>query len=149
MDSVSESAATTFARMEVLAMQGVLRAGVVFLAGVVAMPFAPFALTAVRASQKGESWRKKLLCLPAWFFWGIAIAILAPFSSALSVLSATRTMVAVEWRERWRCGTALRPDGSPMRIPTEEEKRAVDAAVTLSVLRDYNDEARRHGQGIG
>lgn len=148
MDTIPESAATTLVRIEVIVLQGILRAVLLAVAGIVLMPIAPFVVTVMRFRVAKMPWWKRILMLPLWFVLGILLAVIAPFSALWRGLSDTIGIAAVEWRERWRNGIAKYPDGSPMPIPTVEQERLVDVAITKSVIEDYNEEARQHGQGI-
>ena len=148
MDTIPESAATTLVRIEVIVLQGILRAVLLSVAGIVLMPIAPFVVTVMRFRVAKMPWWWRTLMIPYWFSLGILLAVIAPFSALWRGLSDTMGIAAVEWRERWRNGTAKYPDGRPMLIPTVEQERLVDVAITKSVIEDYNEEARQHGQGI-
>ena len=149
MDCRQESAATTLVRIEVLVLQGLARAVLVSILGIVTMPIAPFALMFIRLGGSGDMpWWKRILYCPAWLGIGVVLAIAAPFIALVNGIVFTKTIVGVEWRERWRCGTMRRPDGSSLPIPDEEGLRLQDIAITRSVIEDYNEEARQHGQGI-
>ena len=148
MDTIPESAATTLVRIEVIVLQGILRAVLLAVAGIVLMPIAPFVVTVMRFRVAKMPWWKRLLMLPLWFVQGFLLAFIAPFSALWRGLADTIGIAAVEWRERWRNGIAKYPDGRPMSIPTPEQERLTDVAITQSVIEDYNAEAREHGQGI-
>ena len=148
MDTIPESAATTLVRIEVIVLQGILRAVLLSVAGIVLMPIAPFVVTVMRFRVAKMPWWWRTLMIPYWFSLGILLAVIAPFSALWRGLSDTIGIAAVEWRERWRNGVAKYPDGRPMLIPTVEQERLVDVAITKSVIEDYNEEARQHGQGI-
>ena len=150
MDSKPESAATTLMRIEVLVLQGICRAAFLFLLAAVLTPLLPFVETASRFRlYKGEFgfWKRLALC-PKWFLYGVLLAALNPFAATYKVLSYTAAMVRVEWRERWRNGTAKYPDGTPMVIPGIHDELELDVAVTKGVISDYNKEALEHGQGF-
>jgi hypothetical protein len=150
MDCRPESAATTLVRIETLVLQGLFRAVMVCILGIVTMPIVPSVYMLVRlGGAKGNMpWWKRLLFLPVWFLLGVGFAVAAPFVSLANGIVFTKTIVGVEWRERWRYGTMRHPDGRPLPIPDEEGLRLQDIAITRSVIEDYNDEAREHGQGI-
>ena len=150
MDCRNESAATTLVRIEALVLQGWARAVVLCILGFVTMPIAPFALTCVRyvGARGTMPWWKRILFCPLWFLLGVVLALAAPFVALYNGIAMTKTIAVVEWAERWRCGTMRRPDGRSMVIPGDEEMRLFDVAITRSVIEDYNEEARQHGQGI-
>ena len=148
MDTIPESAATTLVRIEVIVIQGILRAVLLAVAGIVLMPIAPFVVTVMRFRVAKMPWWWRTLMIPYWLSLRILLAVMAPFSALWRGLADTIGIAAVEWRERWRNGIAKYPDGSPMLIPTVEQERLVDVAITKSVIEDYNEEARQHGQGI-
>ena len=148
MDTIPESAARTLVRIEVLVLQGITRAVLLFCIGVLVMPIAPFVVTIARFGYAKMPWWKRFLMLPLWLLLGFVLAVIAPFTALWKGLSETRAIAVVEWKQRWRNGTAKHLDGRPMVIPTPEEERQLDVAITKSVIDDYNDEARRHGQGI-
>lgn len=148
MDTIPESAATTLVRIAVLVLQGITRAVLLAMLAIVLIPIAPFIVTVARFRHSDLTWWKKSLMLPIWFVIGTLISVLSPFSTFWRGLQETRVISVVEWRERWRNGTAKTPDGKPMHIPTPEEERLFDVAITKSVIDDYNEEARMHGQGI-
>lgn len=148
MDTMPESAARTLVRIEVIVLQGILRAVLLSALAILLMPIAPFVVTIARFGYARMPWWKRLLMLPLWILLGIVLSVMAPFTSLWRGLTDTIGIAAVEWRERWRNGIAKYPDGRPMVIPTPEHERIVDVAITKSVIEDYNDEARQHGQGI-
>ena len=98
MDTIPESAATTLVRIEVIVLQGILRAVLLSVAGIVLMPIAPFVVTVMRFRVAKMPWWKRLLMLPLWFVLGILLAVIAPFASLWRGLADTIGIAAVEWR---------------------------------------------------
>lgn len=150
MDCIQESAAISLVRIEVLVLQGIVRAVALLATGLLMMPFVPFvALSSKwRISKNLMPWWKRCLYTPLWLALGCMVAVVSPFGVLYTGLKETKAIAKVEWKERWRYGTAKLPDGRPMAIPTPEEERQMDLAITKGVIEDYNDEARMHGQGI-
>ena len=150
MDCIQESAARSLVRIEVLVLQGIARAVILFAIGLLTMPIMPFvALSSEwRLSKNLMPWWKRTLYTPVWLALGCVVAVVSPFGVLYNGLKETKVIAKVEWKERWRYGTAKRPDGSPMNTPTPEEVRLMDVAITKGVIEDYNAEAIMHGQGI-
>ena len=150
MECKMESAARTAIRMEVLYLQGLLRAVFLFLLEVSAMPFIPFMLTfGIWVSNRKEMpWWKRTALIPVWFVGGIFYALLMPFTDFWTGIVQTYEVLKVEWALRWTTGVPKMPDGSPARILTEKEQRYLEAARMYGVLKDYNEEAQEHGQGV-
>lgn len=150
MDCIQESAARSLVRIEVLVLQGIARAVALFAIGLLTMPFMPFVVMSSewRISKNLMPWWKRWLYTPLWLAIGCVVAVVSPFGVLYTGLKETKAIAEVEWKERWRYGTAKLPDGRPMPIPTPEEERQMDFAITKGVIEDYNDEARMHGQGI-
>ena len=150
MDCIQESAARSLVRIEVLVLQGIARAVTLFAIGLLTMPIMPFVSLSSewRLSKNLMPWWKRILYTPLWLALGCVVAVVSPFGVLYNGLKETKAIAKVEWKERWRYGTAKRPDGSPMNIPTPEEVRLLDVAITKGVIEDYNAEARMHGQGI-
>lgn len=148
MDTMPESAAVSFVRIQVLVMQGLLRSVILASIGIAFMPIMPFALAGSRFFSSSITRWKKLVMFPLWMVLGAIIAVISPFRTLLNGLMDTYGIAKVEWRERWRNGTAKFPDGRPMDITTPYNERMVEVSITKGVIEDYNEEARQHGQGI-
>ena len=150
MDCKMENAAYSFVRIECLALQGACQSVLVLLFRLVAIPFMPFVLMVVKWSlAKGMMpWWKRTLMIPFWFFQGIVYALVSPFHFFFSMLSDTVEICRFEWENRWRTGVPKRQDGHPLDIRPPEELARDDLYTTLGVIADYNEEARRYGQGI-
>ena len=71
-----------------------------------------------------------------------------PFKMFLSTLADTKVIVGVEWANRWSNGRPKKPNGHPLRRRSADERERIDAAITMGVIEDYNDEAMERGQGI-
>lgn len=150
MDCIQESSARSLVRIEVLVLQGIARAVMLFAIGVLTMPIMPFVVLSSewRLSKNMMPLWKRILYTPLFLVTGCVVAVVSPFGVLYNVLKETKAIAKVEWKERWRYGTAKLPNGRPMAIPTPEEERHMDFAITKGVIEDYNDEARMHGQGI-
>lgn len=150
MDCKLEPAARSLMRIEVLAAQGIVRSIVLFLIGVLISPFYPLFYVVGRfvSTRLLMPWWKRVVFIPAWMFLGVVIAIVSPFGALWNTISTTVSICRLEWVNRWLASEPKNPDGSPMYIPTERERQLMDFANTYSVLRDYNEEAKEHGQGI-
>ena len=148
MDVKPESAAKTLVRIEVLAMQGLVRAVLLFLFGACTIPAVPVILAITRWRQMQAAWWKKAVRIPAWGLVGMLLGVAAPFVAFWRGIADTGHMAVREWKGRWRNGIAKYLDGRPMVIPTLEQQQRLEAAITRGVIADYNAEARRHGQGI-
>lgn len=148
MDTKPESAAVSFVRIQALVMQGILRSVILAAIDIVLIPITLFALAFSKIVSPTIPWWKKLVMLPVWMVLGVLIAVISPFRALLNGIRDTYWIAKVEWKERWRNGTAKFPDGRPMIIPTPGQERMVEVSITKSVIEDYNEEARQHGQGI-
>lgn len=154
MDCIQESAARTLLRIEVLLLQGIAVSAYSFAVGLLAIPILPIANPVLKIMYNGYltkpvRWWAMPVYLPVWILQGLWDGILYPFKAFINAATATIAICKAEWRERWRNGTLKNPDGTAMVIPDDEDEELVEAAITKSVLDDYNDEARQHGQGIG
>lgn len=139
MDCKPESAVKTCLRIELLILQGLLLGIGLFLVGVLAMPFVPFAVVVNR-------WRlhigkivflKRLLLMPIWFVSGMAISMINPFGILFNTFSDTIGICIMEWLNRWTTGKPKRPNGHPLRIRSEKEIEASNVAIAQGVMADY------------
>lgn len=150
MDCKPPSSVKVMLRIEILLLQGILRAVLAFVAMLFVMPFIPFAVVTTRwilsRGTKGILFRLSLV--PMWFLLGVVLALVHPFVVLFTTLRDTMEIIKWEWVNRWMLGSPKKPDGTPMEIPTETEKADLDLGATLSVIRDYNEEAKQHGQGL-
>ena len=107
-----ESFISRLLRCEVLAVQGVVRAVLFFVLGVVSIPLVPF-LVVISRWRVGDipAW-KALLLTPLWFAMGVLIAVWSPFEGFWDDLQMTRLIVRSEWGNVFMVGDPKKPDGS-------------------------------------
>lgn len=150
MDCKTESAVRTFIRIEVIILQGLLRGIFLSLIGVVLIPFVPFfvAFARWRVSRRNKRWLTRVLCLPMWLLSGFLFGLINPIGILFKSLADMKAIARVEWMNRWMTGKPKKPNGHPLQIQSPEERERFDAAITMGVVRDYNDEAIANGQGI-
>lgn len=150
MDCKPDSILKTFLRMEVLALQGIVRAALLFVGGIVAIPIIPFVVAFGRwdTNKRLHGFAMRLLLFPSWVLSGIVFAFANPFKMFLSTLADTKVIVGMEWANRWSNGRPKKPNGHPLRRRSADERERIDAAITMGVIEDYNDEAMERGQGI-
>lgn len=150
MDCKPESAVRTFIRIEVIILQGLLHGILLSLMGVVLIPFVPFivAFARWRVTRGSKRWLTRVMCLPMWFLSGLLFGIINPIGILFKSLADMKEIARIEWMNRWMTGQPKRPNGHPLKIRSPEEQNRIDAAITMGVVQDYNDEALEHGQGI-
>ena len=150
MDCRLECAARTIVRMECIAIQGMVHGLFNAVLSVFAMPCVPFFYVWGRmATQTGNAaWLKRIALSPIWLLCGIWFAFWTPIMLLVRTIADMVVVLRAEWVNRWMSGIPKNLDGTPMDIPTEEEQAILDAVIQRSVIRDYNEEAKRYGQGI-
>ena len=152
MDCKHEPAVRTLLRIEVLVIQGLLEGAFLFLVGLAVIPLAPFIVAFGRWSVEGRRGRRRLLTrllmIPLWFLSGLLFGVIGPFGTLLNSFREVAEVARVEWANRWRTGSPKTPDGHSLRERSAEEQEMWEAAIAMSVVADYNDEARAHGQGL-
>lgn len=147
MDCKFESAAKTFVRIETIILQGVVSGALVSAATVLMIPFVPFALVLVKwGGDKG--FFGSLAAAPLWFFSGCLSAVIAPIAVLGKTFVDLCEISRMEWETRWMSGEPKKPNGHPLPVPTADEIERRDLACLAGVIRDYNGEARRYGQGL-
>ena len=146
MDCKLESAALSLMRIECIAIQGVLSGFINGILSVLAMPFIPFTYSWRRARETGGF--KGIAMFPLFFVFGIWVALSSPFRVLIGNVRSLCGVARTEWANRWMASIPKKPNGRPLYIPTAEEDALLDAAIFRSVIRDYNEEAKRHGQGL-
>lgn len=139
-----ENAAKTLMRIEAIILQGLLMGLFLFAMGIALMPFMPF----VVMIRRWRAAKSRIALLPVYFVSGCLYAAVAPFGVLVKTIADLRTVVAVEWATRTLEGQPKKPNGQPLRLPTDEERAMIDLAYTIGVIRDYNGEAREYGQGL-
>ena len=150
MDCRLEPAARTFARIELLSVQGFLYGLCRVMLSIVAIPIVPFAVAARIFGFRRNNMRvwTRIAMLPVWLLYGAVYAVCSPFGMLVSTVMDIRDVAKVEWRNRWTASVPKMPDGHPARILSAEEREFLDMAVTIGVIRDYNEEAKQYGQGV-
>ena len=150
MNKKRESMAVTLWRIEAIILQGLCYGVVLFAIGILLMPAAPIVVPFHRwmAARKRLHFLTRVLLVPIWMLGGCLYGVLSPFVAFCSTVADLRTVVAVEWAARNNILNPKKPNGHPLEISTAEEKAAIDMATTLSVVKDYNAEARSFGQGL-
>lgn len=150
MDCKTESIVRTFIRIEVIALQGLLQGSFLSLMGIVLIPFVPFivAFARWRVTRGSKRWLTRVMCLPMWLLSGLLFGIINPIGILFKAFADIREMAYIEWANRWMTGQPKKPNGHPLPIRSPEDQDRFDAAITMGVVRDYNDEALAHGQGI-
>lgn len=151
MDCKLENAARTLVRIEILILQGLLRGIAVFLTEVCLIPTVPLlvAILRIMETQGRLNLPTRLLLISKWTLVdGLWIALSSPFRSIANTICDTVEIVRVEWNTRWMHGEPKRPDGHPLDIRSADDEARMGMAATLSVVRDYNAEARMYGQGL-
>ena len=150
MDCKTESAVRTCLRIEVIVIQGLTEGLLGAVLAVVLAPTAPFVLAA-RAfwtSRKRLRLWRRILMLPWWWVRGLLMGVSLPFVILYEAVVGVLEVARVEWATRWMSGEPKKPNGHPMPIRSTEEETLIDLAVMRGVIKDYNGEARRHGQGL-
>lgn len=147
MDCKPESAILPLLRIECLVVQGIAHMVICFLLSVLFIPLTPFVFMAlfwIRSEEKTKA--RKFVRLPFWFLKGCLKALATPF---LVLCNSVKSVVIIPWAE-WknRSGSPKKPNGDPMERKSDEEKVLQDAAIYCSVIQDYNEEAKIHGQGF-
>lgn len=150
MSAKHESMAATLMRIEVIILQGLCYTAAMFAIGLMLMPLAPIVVPfhRWRATRGRLRFITRVLLLPLWSVGGALYGLLSPFAFLITTMSELRTVVVVEWAARKAVGNPKKPNGHPLEIRTAEEKAALDLAMTMSVVKDYNAEARSYGQGL-
>ena len=150
MDCKTESAIRTFIRIEVIILQGLLHGTFLSLMGIFLIPVVPFvvAFARWRVTRGGKRWLTRVMCLPMWFLSGLILGLLNPMGILLKAFADIYEVSRTEWKNRWMTGQPKKPNGHPLTIRSPEESEMLDAAITMGVVRDYNEEAIAHGQGI-
>lgn len=143
-----ESVIRTLLRIEAIVAQGVLNSLVMFLGGVILLPIMPFVLWVKQWKIDAGGFFRKLFKSPLWLLIGIVDAIIIPFIALGKTLANIKPVVEVEWKTRRMIGQPRKPNGKPYIPPTKEERERQDLAVTVGVIKDFNDEAREYGQEL-
>jgi len=149
MDCKLEPAARTLLRIECLMMQGFLKGLLSSILSVLFTPFIPFVVMGGRWRMATErrGFLMRLLICPWWLLIGIGMAIATPFLRLWHCYRDVVDVCEAEWVNRWEASVPKMPDGHPYPIEDAADRNS-DLAVTLGVLKDYNEEAKRFGQGI-
>ena len=150
MDCKTENAVRTYIRIEVIVLQGLLQGLFLSLMGFVLIPFVPFFVAFVRwkVTKGSKRWFTRVVCLPMWFLSGFLFGVINPIGILLKTFTDIKEITRVEWQNRWMTGKPKKPNGHPLPIRSPDEQERLDAAITMGVVRDYNEEAIAHGQGI-
>ena len=150
MDCKTESAVRTFIRIEVVILQGLLHGIFLSLIGVVLIPIVPFivAFARWRAIRVSAGWLSGIICLPWWLLSGLLFGIINPIGILFKAVADISEVAHIEWMNRWMAGQPKKPNGHPLPIRSPEDRDRFDAAITMGVVQDYNEEAIAHGQGI-
>ena len=150
MDCKTENAVITFIRIEVIILQGLLQGVFLSLMGVVLVPFVPFIVSFARwrVTRGSKRWLTRVICLPMWFLSGFLFGLVNPIGILFNAFAEVKEIARIEWMNRWMSGQPKKPNGHPLPFRSPEEREMMDAAITMGVVRDYNDEALAHGQGI-
>ena len=144
-----ENTARTLVRMEVIILQGLLMGIIQFVIGIATIPVMPFAVMCNRwRADVGHGFFARVCHLPLWFLSGCLYAVIAPFETTRKTIADLRAVVSAEWATRNLEDNPLKPNGHPLQMPTAEQRAIRHLAHTLWVIRDYNGEARRFGQGL-
>ena len=124
MDCKPESSARTFFRITLIAVQGMLACIIDVASAIIFIPFAPIVLTIERWQFKkerdenlkqGSVWRQ-LGMLPLWVIQSFCIGCIIPFSVFRQSIRDIRSMMQVEWHNRWMAATPKTPEGHPISI---------------------------------
>lgn len=150
MDCKTESAVRTFLRIEVIILQGLMYGEFVFFQGIGLIPFMPFmvAVERWRLTRGSKQWPLRVIYLPIWFLLGILFGVVNPFRLLFKMFAALKEVARVEWTNRWMAGQPKKPNGHPLPVRTPEEQEKIEAAITMGVVEDYNEEAIAYGQVI-
>lgn len=147
MDCKPESAIFPLMRIECLLVQGIVHMVVCLATSILFIPLTPFVFMAlfwIRSEEKTRA--RKFVRLPLWFIRGCLIALSLPFRV---LYKSVKSLFIIPWAE-WenRSGTPKKPNGKPLEDMSADERKMLDAAIYCSVIKDYNEEAKRHGQGF-
>ena len=136
MECKPESTAVTLLRIQVIAMQGLIRSVVMFLFWTLMFPFSPFfyAVHRFRNNPNGESTAVRVLKFPLALVFGIVSAAAIPFIDSFGSLAMTARIVRAEWSNRAISGTPKMPDGKQMDI----QGGSRDGATMMDVIGDYD-----------
>lgn len=150
MDCKKESAVRTFIRIEVIILQGLLQGTFLSLMGVFLIPIVPFivAFARWRVTRGSKRWLTRVICLPMWLLSGLLFGVLNPMGILFKTIADVKEVARIEWMNRWMTGQPKKPNGHPLPVRSPEDRDRFDAAITMGVVRDYNEEAIAHGQGI-
>lgn len=149
MDCKPDSAILPLLRIECLVVQGIAHMVICLLLSILFIPLTPFVFMAlfwIRSEEKTKA--RKFVRLPFWFFKGCLIALATPF---LVLYNSVKSLVVIpwaEWSNRNRSGSPKKPNGEPLANISDDERAFLDAAIYCSVIQDYNEEAKSHGQGF-
>lgn len=149
MDCKLEPASRTLLRIECLSLQGCVKGLLCFIRDILFAPFVPFVVMAMRwrVAKARRGIVMRLLLFPWWFLIGCFMAVATPFMRLWFMLKDIVSVCDAEWQNRWTASTPKMPDGHPYPIEDAADRNS-DLAVTLGVLKDYNEEAKRFGQGM-
>lgn len=150
MDCKMENAAVSVVRIEALVLQGMVSGLLSAAVSVLTIPLNAFVLVGgnFRRTKRAISLWGRLARTPLWLLDGLAYSLLAPFVKIIKAIVDSVDVAQVEWNSRWTSGTPKLPNGHPAPILSEEEKMERDAAITMSVIEDFNEEAAEFGQGL-
>lgn len=150
MDCRLEPAARTFARIELLSVQGFLHGFCRVMLSIVSIPMVPFAVAARIFGFRRNNMRvwTRIAMLPVWLLYGAVYAVCSPFGMLAKTAMDICDVAKVEWMNRWTASVPKMPDGHPATILSAEDREFISMAVTVGVIRDYNEEAKQYGQGI-
>lgn len=148
VDCKTESVTRTLLRIECLILQGIFNSAIRIVLALVSIPFYPFVFLTLRWMQdKKKGMAKRMLFTPLWLIYGMVMAILAPGFVLIDSVRLLWSIPLIEWKNRWMYGTPKYPNGKPMEIRDAEESHIREASIFYGVLKDYNEEAKAHGQG--
>jgi hypothetical protein len=149
MDCKPESAILTLLRIECLIVQGIVHLLVCLLLSILFIPLNPFVFMFLFYSRSEQKTRaRKFVRMPYWLFKGCIMAVISPFLVLYNSLKSLIVIPWAEWANRKRSGMPKKPNGEPLEIMSDDERVLLDAAYFCSVIKDYNDEAKEHGQGF-
>ena len=112
-------------------------------------PFDSFRLYGSLLDQKrGKTKARKFVRLPFWFLKGCLIALATPFPVLYNSVKSLVVIPWAEWSNRNRSGSPKKTNGDPLAAISDDERAFLDAAIYCSVIQDYNEEAKSHGQGF-
>jgi hypothetical protein len=145
-----ENAAKTLVRIEAIILQGVFMGLLLLAMSIVIVPAVPFAVGFNRwvVAAPHTHFLTRFLMMPLWMLSGCLLAVMMPIRIVARTLDDIKNIAAMEWAMRKLPDEAKKPNGHPLKMPSIDERRARDIAQTIGVIKDYNGEARMHGQGL-